>query len=60
MPTPLQVFIGPEDTMQTKIIKPKNDVADSLRFVDYARERSYNMQNLLKREIASTFHFFSR
>ena len=35
MPKPLQVVTGPEDTMQTNIIKPKNDVADSLRFVDY-------------------------
>ena len=56
-PKPLQQMLTAENTLQTKVIKSKRDIADALRFIDYARERSYDMQNLLKHEITSTSYF---
>ena len=52
-----QEFICPEEKMQTKMIESKKDVSDALRFIDYARERKYEMNKLLNHEITSTSYF---
>lgn len=47
----------PIESLQTKTIAAKNDMADALRYIDYARERQYDMTKLLKCEIKSTSYY---
>ena len=59
------VLLKPLATNPTAILHPKavkleKDVADALRYIDYARERNYDFSNLLKFEITSTSYFLIR
>ena len=33
-----------KETLQTKVIATKNAIADAFRYIDYARERQYDIQ----------------
>ena len=45
------------ESLQAKTIGFKSDIADAMRFIDYARERGYDFQKLLRFEITSISYF---
>ena len=50
--------VKPNPEVQTagpskKVINSKNDESDALHFIDYAKERGYSLEELLKFDISS-------
>ena len=47
------------NSSSTKKIHDKKDAAETIRYIDYARERGYSMLELQKFELTSTSHFLT-
>ena len=53
------VFVKPTSTPPSSVKKSTKDAAETIRYIDYARERGYSMADLLKYELTSTSHFLT-
>ena len=50
--------VAASTTKQKSVTKKKN-AAETIKYIDYARERGYSMLELLKYELTSTTHFLT-